>query len=105
MEIVEEYTEVHKRVKRYCDNCGKELHWTLACSKMECSACGKQLCPDCVGYEVEHGGDWHYVYCKSCCQVYEKYKDRRKKLQEESGKLWNDFINEANDKRVDFKRK
>jgi hypothetical protein len=36
---------------RYCDECEKELHWGLACSKAQCEYCGKDLCEKCIGHE------------------------------------------------------
>jgi hypothetical protein len=74
MEKIEEITTIKTVVHRYCDDCGKELHWDLACSVAECGYCGKQLCKDCIGHERETSGDYREVYCKSCSAIYRKYK-------------------------------
>ena len=74
MERIEEINTTRQIVHRYCDDCGKELNWSLQCSKAVCEYCGKMLCEDCIGYEQETGGDYRIVYCKSCSKIYMKYK-------------------------------
>lgn len=74
MEKTEEILITKKVVHRYCDDCGKELNWALACSARVCRFCKKQLCIDCIGHEREGGGDYHEVYCKTCSGIYQKHK-------------------------------
>jgi len=74
MEKYEEVTTTKKVIRRYCDDCGKEIFWGLACSRSECEYCGKQLCEDCIGHERETSGDYREVYCKTCSDIYKKYK-------------------------------
>ena len=68
-EIIETTKTIH-----YCDQCGKQLSHTLACTQAVCSLCGDELCEDCVGNEYNTMGDYRHVYCKTCSDIYNQYK-------------------------------
>lgn len=99
MEIVEEVQTTQKVVKRYCDDCSAELHWTMGCERRICEVCGKMLCNKCVAEEVESGGDYHIVYCKSCTDIYKKYKLELDRLDEIRAILTEQYRAEAKQER------
>ena len=103
MEIIEEKQETVKKVRRFCDECGEELHWSLGCQKTKCETCGKLLCSKCIGHESPMYGDYRTVYCRSCSSVYNKYKPEVNKLSKQLRDLHNNYVEEARSKRNDFK--
>ena len=69
-------------IHRYCDECGEELHWDLQCSRAVCQSCGKMLCSKCIAHERD-SGDWgRGVYCKECCDIFGKYKQKLELLKQ-----------------------
>jgi len=101
MEKYEEIPTTKKVVHRYCDDCGKEIFWGLACSRTVCEYCGKQLCPDCIGYERETYGDYREVYCKTCSGIYKKHKPEMDKAYKEYSDIVNKMQKECKDVRID----
>jgi len=74
-----EITERHK----YCDDCGKEIEYRMACSKTSCEYCKKDLCEKCVAYEASTIGDYREVYCKKCNEIRLQYKPKIDALENE----------------------
>lgn len=91
--VIREYEEQQtvKKIKRFCDLCGKELTETLACSRIKCSICGKDLCNSCVGHEEETYGDYRLGYCKRCWELGEPYRVRIEILERQIQKLNNEW--------------
>jgi len=91
--MIKKTTETKEVVvnKRFCDDCGKELHWGLQCCVAQCEICKKDLCNDCIGYEEETGGDYRIVWCKKCWEIGKPYRTELEILQnkiEEARKMW-----------------
>jgi len=79
-----EETKIVKKKRKFCDICGEEIHIGLACSKASCGICKRDLCENCIGYELETGGDYRIVYCKSC---WDSGEDIRSQIQELNSKI------------------
>jgi hypothetical protein len=76
---------------RYCDDCEKELHWSLACSAAHCQYCNKDLCEECIGYEEETDGDYRMVYCKNCWELGNEYRPKIEQYEIEIHKLYTEW--------------
>jgi hypothetical protein len=79
METCKEVQKIttEKIVTRTCDDCGAEIHWSLACSVARCEVCKKDLCDKCVAKEKSTMGDYREVYCGACEDLYNsKYKHK-----------------------------
>ena len=92
---LKETTERH----RYCDDCGKELHWTLACCAAHCQYCKKDLCEKCIGYEESTGGDYRIVYCKTCWELGNDYRPIIEQHEEEVHRLYTEWQNKCKNKK------
>ncbi len=84
-----EYITTEKVIKhrRFCDDCGEELFWKMACSVSQCEICGKDLCIKCIAYEDETSGDYITCWCKSCWEIGKPYREKIAKLEEEINNL------------------
>ena len=82
-----------EHARRFCGVCGKELHWELACSVVQCAYCEKDLCDDCVGHEEDTGGDYRVVWCKRCWDVGEEYRPKIEKLETLIESLYDEWQN------------
>lgn len=94
--ITKEVTVTEKH--RYCDECGKELHWSLACSRTSCEYCGKDLCEKCIGHEEFNTGDYRDVWCKECWDKGEKYRSQIEHHENEVDRLYIEWRNECKTK-------
>ena len=56
-----------KKIK-VCDDCGKQINHSMACSVAICELCGADLCDKCVVHENNTMGE----YCKSCYAIYQE---------------------------------
>lgn len=72
----------------YCDDCGKKLHHELQCTKAVCEYCKKELCEDCIGYEIGTHGDYRTVFCKQCWEVAKEYHLKIDQLEQQIDKLY-----------------
>ncbi len=81
--------------RRYCDVCGKELRWTLACSAAHCEYCKKDLCESCIGNEEDTSGDYRIVWCKTCWDLGNDYRPKIEKLHKEIDKLYEEWQNKC----------
>ena len=88
-EITKEVTVSEKH--RYCDDCGKELHWSLACCSARCEYCKKDLCEKCIGYEENTGGDYRIVYCAECWKIGDEYRPIIEQHEIEIDKLYTEW--------------
>jgi ribosomal protein S27E len=95
MELIEEIPTTKQVVKRYCDDCGKEIYRDLACTRAECEFCGKHLCNKCIAFERDTSGDYREVYCRSCSNIYNKYKSNLAKAYEIYAKIRDDMYSEC----------
>ena len=77
--------------QRFCDECGEELHWGLACCKAQCLYCGKDLCDKCVGHEEDTWGDYRVVYCKSCWDKGKIFRPLIEQHENEVHKLYEEW--------------
>ena len=77
---------VEKVVERFCDDCGSKLTRGLQCG-VECELCKADLCNKCVGHENNTMGDYREVYCKSCWEIGEKFREKITLLEDEIEKL------------------
>ena len=84
----EKITKIIIEKRRYCDDCGKELFHSLACSKTICEYCKKDLCGKCIGHEDHSGGDYRIVFCKTCWDLGNKYRPKITKLSNEIDRLY-----------------
>jgi superfamily II helicase len=89
--VKKEIIEHHK----YCDDCGKEIKYGMACSKASCEYCGKDLCEDCVDYEASTMGDYREVYCTKCNGIRLRYKPKIDELENEIERLENERLQVA----------
>lgn len=92
--ILKEAVERH----RFCDECGTELFWSLACSAAHCQYCKKDLCEKCVGHEENTGGDYRMVYCKNCWELGNDYRPKIEQLENEIDKLYEEWQNKCKSK-------
>ena len=92
-EITKEVTFTEKH--RYCDECGKEIKRTMACSHAECKYCGKDLCDKCVSYEENTMGDYRVVYCKTCWELGNDYRLIIEQHEKEIDRLYNKWQNKC----------
>ena len=79
--------------RRFCDLCGVELHWGLACSVARCTICKRDLCESCagMGHEENDCCDYRTVWCESCWDIgapHLKEIERLGKEIDEHHKLW-----------------
>ena len=77
--------------RKYCDDCGTEIKKGV--SHVECEICGKDLCNDCIGYEVNTMGDYREVYCKKCWEIGTEYRIKIELLESEIEKLTTKWYN------------
>jgi len=77
--------------QKYCDCCQSEIAIGLACSSAKCLICKKDLCQNCIGHEIETGGDYRDVYCKNCWDIGMPYMVETEKLHNEIEKLNNEW--------------
>ena len=77
--IQKEVEETHK----FCDLCGQEVPFGLACSRATCELCRADLCEDCIGHESESYGDYRTVWCKVCWDIGEPYRKKIEDLKDE----------------------
>jgi len=96
IKMYEEYeeTKIVKKRRKFCDICEKEISIGLACSKANCIMCRRDLCESCIGHEVETGGDYRIVYCKSCWDSGEKTRSQVDELTNKIDELhtkWKDI--------------
>ncbi len=75
----QEVTIKHK----YCDDCGTEIKTGMICWVANCEICGKDLCDDCIGHEIDTGGDYRIVYCKKCWELGTEYRLKIEQLENE----------------------
>ena len=73
----------------YCDECGIELKRGMQYAVAQCEICGKDLCDDCIGHEVYTMGDYREVYCKSCWDIGEPYRNEIHQLENKIESLYN----------------
>lgn len=88
-----------KSSKTYCDDCGKELHWSLQCSVTQCEYCGKDLCEKCIACEIDTCYDYREVYCKECWEIAKPYHEKISELENEIEKLYEECKQKCKDKR------
>ena len=81
--IIKEETITHT----YCDVCEIEIKKDTFSSAVTCEICHKDLCNNCVGHEADMIGDFREVYCKTCWEVGESYRDAIKKHEDEIDRL------------------
>ena len=77
--------------RRFCDFCGVELHWALACSVARCTICKREMCESCVGHEENDGSDYRTVWCESCWGIgvpHLKEIERLEKEIDKQNELW-----------------
>ena len=92
MEKKEIETVTREVVRRYCDDCGREIH-SLKCNERKCNICGKDLCENDFysdSEESDHNG-WKLGYCDECYSIYQRYKPRLDRLSNETGRIWRDI--------------
>jgi hypothetical protein len=82
---------------KFCDDCGIEVRVGLACSKMVCEYCKKDLCEKCIGYEEETDGDYRVVWCKKCWSAGEEYHLKIQIHKEEIEKLYKEWREKCSD--------
>ncbi len=86
--------EVPERHK-FCDTCGVEIHIGLECSKAKCECCGKDLCAEHIGHEVDDGSDYRTVWCEICWNLGAKYRVEIEKLQVRIDELKAEWLKEC----------
>lgn len=91
---IKKMQEVVER-QRFCDDCGKILTYTMACSRASCEECGKDLCDSCVGAEEHVSGDYRKVWCKRCWAIGEKYKTKIAELEATIDRLYEEWTAEC----------
>lgn len=74
------------RSRIYCDLCGEELT-----HKAHCVICKRDLCPNCVGYELDDGSDYSDYWCKDCWKIGAPYREKIKLLENEIEQLYCDW--------------
>lgn len=89
-----EQKEVKVR-RKYCDVCGNEINYDLACTSATCGICGDDLCEDCIGHEIDTSGDYRSVRCKNCWSIGEKYRPEIKELEARVQKLYDAWYKEC----------
>lgn len=80
--------------ERFCDDCGKQVFWELACAKAQCEICEKDLCEHCIGYE-ESNGDYRKVYCKRCWAIGDPYRQKIAELEIQIDNLYDEWSGEC----------
>lgn len=87
--MIQEFEVTEKTIKRYkyCDDCGKKIERSMACSVATCEACGKDLCDSCVAAEMSTLGDYRVVYCEACYDVKLEYDKIIQPLEDEIERL------------------
>ena len=79
---------VEKTIKKtFCDVCGDICNWSMHCERAICVTCGKDLCEKCIDEEINSGGDYRIVYCKSCNDVWKKYQSEIDELEKKQEKI------------------
>lgn len=86
--IKESKKMVEKTIKkRFCDVCGDIINWSMQWEVAQCATCGKDLCEKCIDKEIDSGGDYRIVYCKSCNDVWKKYQSEIDELEKKQEKI------------------
>lgn len=91
--MIQEYeiTETTKKYKRLCDVCKTEIKRDLQCSVARCKMCNIDLCDNCVEYEESDSGDYRIVYCKSCWDKGEPFRQQIRELEEKVDTLYDEW--------------
>lgn len=71
---------------RYCDVCGE-----LMTHNYHCEICGKDLCRKCIGHEDYSFGDYTTVYCNSCWNIGDDYRNKIEVLENEIEQLTDEW--------------
>lgn len=84
---------------KYCDVCGTQIKSEMACSVARCQMCGKDLCEKCIGKEINTMCDYREVYCKSCWDIGEEYRNKINQLENEIDKLNDEWLEKCKSKK------
>jgi len=91
-------TKIQKEIivkHKFCDICGVEINIHLSCSVAKCMYCGKDLCENCLGDEIETGGDYRTVICKRCWEIGNDYRPLIDKFNLKVSELYKEWQDEC----------
>ena len=103
--MIKEVEVTEKTIKRYkyCDDCGKKIERSMACSVATCKYCGKDLCDKCVAAEDSTMGDYRTVYCSKCYDIKTEYDKLIEPLENEIERLSDEMIDKCKKHRFKIK--
>lgn len=91
--MIKEIREIKEVVEqeRFCDVCGKKLHFF---GGHKCDCCNKDLCIECVEVE-EFSGDCDACWCKTCWDIGKEYSPKIKELNDTIERLHEEWVNKC----------